>query len=182
VYAGTYGSLFKGELPPIPPPPDDGNSDGTPDDEQPNVESVYSATGNYITLAAPDGVTLQDLQVADPPVDPPLGADLPQGTISFAADGVSVGGSFTVTLIVQSGTTADGYWKYGPTPSDPSDHWYEFAYDGTTGAQVSGNIITLHFVDGGRGDSDLVANGSITDPGGTGTRLRTFIYLPIIHD
>jgi len=37
-----------------------------------------------------------------------------------------------------------------------------------TGAVIVGNIITLHFVDGQRGDSDLVADGVIVDPGGPG--------------
>src|SRR4051794_8848193 len=38
--------------------------------------------------------------------------------------------------------------------------------DGTTGATINGNQITLKFVDGQRGDSDLQNNGSISDPGG----------------
>ena len=38
--------------------------------------------------------------------------------------------------------------------------------DGETGAQINGNTITLHFVDGARGDDDLEANGQISDPGG----------------
>ena len=35
-----------------------------------------------------------------------------------------------------------------------------------TGAVINGNIITLHFVDGLRGDDDLTANGTIVEPGG----------------
>lgn len=40
-------------------------------------------------------------------------------------------------------------------------------WNGTTGARINGNIVTLTFVDGQRGDSDLDdTNGIITDPGG----------------
>ena len=59
------------------------------------------------------------------------------------------------------------YWKYGPTPGEAA-HWYEFLYDGTTGAEFNGNIITLHFVDGQRGDDDTAADGSISDDGAPG--------------
>ncbi len=49
--------------------------------------------------------------------------------------------------------------------NNPTDHWYEFLYDGTTGAEILADKIVLHFVDGERGDSDLTANGVIADPG-----------------
>ncbi|MCI0459902.1 MAG: hypothetical protein L0Z62_23370, partial [Gemmataceae bacterium] len=38
-----------------------------------------------------------------------------------------------------------------------------FPFDGSTGAEIDGNIITLHLVDGGRGDADGLANGVILD-------------------
>ena len=60
------------------------------------------------------------------------------------------------------------YYKFGPEAGAPENHWYEFLYDGDTGALIEGNVITLHFVDGGRGDDDLDANGEIVEPGGPG--------------
>jgi hypothetical protein len=79
------------------------------------------------------------------------------------------------------------YYQYGPTPDNRTPHWYNFDYDGTpgtpdygTGAVIqnvaqrgSGSFggkpfylvsatITLHFIDGKRGDDDLSANGSIS--------------------
>ena len=61
----------------------------------------------------------------------------------------------------------NSYWKYGPTPDNATPHWYDFEFDAEsrTGAQIDGNTITLHFVDGARGDDDLTANGQIKDPG-----------------
>src|SRR5262249_35858589 len=44
-------------------------------------------------------------------------------------------------------------------------------FDGTTGAEIKDNVITLHLVDGGRGDADGIANGRIVDPGGPGVNV-----------
>lgn len=60
------------------------------------------------------------------------------------------------------------YRKYGPTPDNPVPHWYDFMYNGQTGAVIAGNCITLYFVDGERGDDDLTQNGFIVDQGGPG--------------
>jgi len=169
------------EVEPLSTLPADGNGDGIPDDQQANVETFRSETGNAVTLAAPAGVTLSNVQAMTPTVAPPANVGLPQGLIGFDATGISAGGSFSMTLIIQTGPIATSYWKYGPTPDNTSPHWYEFLYDRATGtgAQINGRTITLHFVDGGRGDSDLTANGSIADPGApAGITLDAFLYLP----
>jgi hypothetical protein len=54
------------------------------------------------------------------------------------------------------------YWKYGPTPSDPTSHWYQIPM----GDDDGDNVITITLVDGGLGDDDLTANGVIVDQGG----------------
>ncbi len=70
-------------------------------------------------------------------------------------------------LFLPEGTVIDSYFKFGPTPDNPDPHWYEFLYDGETGAEIDGTrIIVMHFVDGKRGDDDLTANGKIVDIGG----------------
>ena len=83
----------------------------------------------------------------------------------FTVAGLTPGGSTTVVLHLPSDVTVETFYKYGPTTADPNPHWYEFLYDGTTGAEIAGNTITLHLVDGQRGDDDLAANGVIVDPG-----------------
>ncbi len=47
-------------------------------------------------------------------------------------------------------------------------HWYKFDYDELTdtGAEINGNLITLHYVDGERGDSALGVAGIIETQGG----------------
>ena len=76
-----------------------------------------------------------------------------------------MGQSVTVAIIPEKQTPVISYWKYGSTPNDLTDHWYEFLFDGQTGAAILEDRILLHFVDGQRGDDDLEANGEIADPG-----------------
>lgn len=89
--------------------------------------------------------------------------DLPYGVVKLKLERSSVAGTEAkVTLTYPTPFPADTvYYKYGPTPSNPAPHWYEFPH-----AVVEGNTITLTLTDGELGDSDLAANGTIVDPGG----------------
>ncbi len=134
-----------------------------------------SAPGaEYLTLASPSTTTLDSVQsIANPsPSTVPPGVDFPIGHLNFEVSGVTVGGATTVTLYVPSDSNVNTYYKYGPTPDNATPHWYQFLYDGVTGAEFftsssdSPKRIVLHYVDGARGDDDLVANGIVVDPGG----------------
>ena len=118
--------------------------------------------------------SLSNVQAKDNPSpgDSPPGVDFPYGFFEFTVNGVTPGGSTTVTIYLPAGANPNTYYKYGPTPGDSTDHWYEFLYDGQTGAEIAGNIITLHFVDGQRGDDDLTANGIIVDQGAPGVKQK----------
>ena len=145
----------------------DGNNDGVPDYLQNSVASLHTAGSNdYITLFSADGYALKDVMAEPVPEGTPVGAELPYQFISFTVDEVAAGASTTVVVKLPDGVVVNDYYKYGPTPDNPALHWYSFMFDGQTGAEISGNIITLHFVDGLRGDDDLTANGQIVDQGG----------------
>ncbi len=147
----------------------DGNSDGTPDYKQPNVASFQTYNGdNYVTLAVPAGTELSQLIATDnpSPLDAPADADFPFGFFDFSIDGLDPGEAITVSLILHDAGSVGKYYKYGMTPDSLKSHWYEFMFNGQTGAQINGNVITLHFVDGLRGDEDITVNGSIKEPGG----------------
>jgi hypothetical protein len=74
-----------------------------------------------------------------------------------------------VEIRIPADLTGLRYRKYGPTPDNPIPHWYDFMFDGSTGAVITGNRATLWFVDGMRGDDDLdPTNGIIIDQGGPG--------------
>jgi hypothetical protein len=78
---------------------------------------------------------------------------------------LAVAGKPLRRLFAAAGLTADAYYVFGPTADSTTPHWYEFLYDGLTGAEIIGSHVTRHFVDGQRGDSDLEVNGASADPG-----------------
>lgn len=117
--------------------------------------SVRSNTGQIEDLAntrtPPTGTT------------PPAGVQFDDGYFSFRITGLPVGGSSVVTLSLPAGSRPDTYYKV------INGQFVEFLFDGSTGAQIDGNSVRLHLVDGGRGDADGVANGVIVDPGAPGS-------------
>lgn len=162
---------------PYNPNPDQTDSDGdgvgdvAETDDTVNDPSVASLLVNYgqdrVTVST-DVNSLEDVYTlaTDQVGDLPSGVTFPFDLFGFAVTGFGAGNPTTVTINLPDGEEPTTYWKYGPTPLDGTDHWYEFLYDGTTGAELDGNVITLHFVDGERGDHDLTADGIIDDPGG----------------
>jgi hypothetical protein len=159
----------------------DGNADGIADRLQENVTSLHTFDDqNYVTLEVSGGATINNcLAVANPsPDDCPSDVAFPYGFFEFTLEGMGMGGACTVTLYLSAGASFDTYYKCGPTTNNTSDHWYEFLHNGQTGANINGNVITLHFVDGLRGDDDLTANQVIIDVGGPGARGVTLELTP----
>lgn len=148
----------------------DGNSDGEADSGQENVTSLPTHDdAEYVTLVSPDGTMLADVDAEEnpSPSDSPADQEFPVGFFEFTIYGIEPGGSTVVTLILPDGMTIDTYYKFGPTPENPTPHWYEFSYDSQTqtGAVINGSQIVLHLVDGQRGDHDITVNGVIVEPG-----------------
>jgi Ca2+-binding RTX toxin-like protein len=135
-------------------------------------------SGRTIALASPASTSIVNPQlVSNPsPGDAPRFA-FPCGFVEFMVVGMGPGGATTVTLTLPQGTRPTTYYKFGPTLDNRSPHWYEFHFNGTTGAQIRGNVVTLYLVDGQRGDDDLTANGIISDPGAPAvdTSTRTMV-------
>ena len=99
------------------------------------------------------------------------GRQFPYGVIGFHLTGPGLAppdAATTVTLTLPPFEDAFAtYLKYGSTDAIMENHWYDFLLDESgTGAEINGDVITLHYVDGGRGDDDLDGtNGVIVDPG-----------------
>ena len=157
----------------------DGNNDGFPDRIQPHITSIPSAVdGSYLTIVGPGGTRLEDVRV-DPNPDPsnsPAGVEFPLGFISFDVTDLPADERRAIVQIIVHGPIAiSEFYKFGPTPDHPTDHFHRFSFgpiapqcddDPTcTGAQIDGNTITLYLTDGLAGDSDLTVNGRIVDPG-----------------
>jgi hypothetical protein len=156
----------------------DGNSDRVPDSTQPYVASLTDPKGAYITVESPPIILLRSLQFkqgldllaqADP-ISQLNGLNFAHGFLEFEVSNIVQGDGVDIKIILPKGEAPVTYYKFGPTPGNPENHLYEFQYDGKTGAEINGNIITLHLIDGERGDGDLIANGTIVDPGAPALR------------
>jgi hypothetical protein len=107
----------------------------------------------------------QFIRVSGDPASPPAGApaDFPHGLFDFTTSSCTPGSTITMTVTWPTALPAGArYFKYGPTPTNPAPHWYELP------ATISGNVTTFTLTDGGLGDDDLAANGTIVDQGGPG--------------
>jgi CSLREA domain-containing protein len=155
----------------------DGDGNGVPDKEQGNAASLM-ANDRYTTIRSDSGKNLLKTSgsTAHPFGAALQGVDFSQGTFGFTLAGGQKGLQAleviteTVTLFLHGGMTPDTFWVFGGTPENPDPHWYEFLYDGTTGAQFQDNQVILYLRDGLRGDNDLLANGDITFSGGPGIK------------
>ena len=158
----------------------DANNDTVPDSQQGNVATFITVlpvlVNDYVTIESMiagqalnyvrplDGSTLNLSSVLND-------FNFQQGFFEIHVTRVTQGGAAEIQITLPQGAAPDTYFMYGPEPGNALDHWYQFDYDGTTGAVINGNIVTLYFVDGQRGDADLTANGIIADPGGPATAI-----------
>jgi cyclophilin family peptidyl-prolyl cis-trans isomerase len=114
------------------------------------------------------------------PADAPAGVQFAEGFFTFTLQYVTnplfgcpeltTPFSTLVDMELPAGNAPNVYYRYGPTPDNPTPHWYDFAYDGRTGARFFGSKVLLAFVDGERGDDDLTVNDVIVDAGGPGVK------------
>jgi len=90
---------------------------------------------------------------------PPSGASFPYGIFEFKIQDINPGATVTVT-ITYPGPLPVGtqYWKF------QNMAWINCT--SLMGDDDGDNVLTLTLTDGGLGDADLVANGTIDDPGG----------------
>jgi cyclophilin family peptidyl-prolyl cis-trans isomerase len=166
----------------------DGNNDEIQDDIQNNVVSLISANSTYITIVTPNSAVIKDIGfIENPnPMDTPAGITFIHGLFQYevviTAPQPTV--AVTVAILLPQGDSSLKYYKYGPTTDNPEPHWYDFSYDGVTGAQYLGDVqieppgggqkitrsmFLMNFIDGARGDDDLLVNGVVTDTGGVAT-------------
>jgi hypothetical protein len=131
------------------------------------LQNIFTPTGHHVALQSSPGATLANVNItATPPGTPPGDAVFPLGYFQFEIRGVAPGGAATVRVLLPADAPlVNEYWKFGPTQGNTADHWYRLVTSAPAAPHFSGAIV-LPFVDGGSGDSDLLANGVIVDPGG----------------
>lgn len=140
----------------------------------PNVASTRVPAGDLAIFTADVDMTFDSLGTVDPATSTTLLLTFkspPDSQVHFNNDMILLslsgptGPARVVTMYDGASTRPTHYYAYGPTPDDPSPHWYDFAFDGTTGAEIKNDRIILHFVDGERGDYDWTVNGKIDHTG-----------------
>ena len=127
------------------------------------ITASFTGGGATCAFAAPQFIGAPPGAPPIPPLAAPNNVTFPHGLFDFSATGCTPGStlSFTITY-PQALKPGTAYWKYGPTNANPAPHWYVLP------ATILGNVATFTIIDGGLGDDDLVANGTIVDQGGPG--------------
>ena len=158
----------------------DGNNDNLLDIKQATVTSLQLTDGGYITVEVVNNGYYKLNSVSE--IANPSPSDAPK--VSFSNGFVSVNvatltSNFDVLVILPVGSNVNAYYQYGVTPTNNVPHWYEFMFDGVTGAQMYKNatltapdgakiqrdVIMIRYQDGARGDNDLTVNGSVSSVG-----------------
>ena len=122
-----------------------------------NCSTTVAVPGGTATVTASAGTCFTPTSSAVPASPaPPANLSFPYGMIGFTINGLSAGGSTTVTVTLPGPVTQ--YWKL------QNNAWHQL-----TGATFSGNQVTFTLVDGGPDDADGTANGTIVDPGAPAT-------------
>jgi hypothetical protein len=106
-----------------------------------------------VTAAAPSGC-FSDISNANIGDTLPSGAVVLTGALTYQVACLTVGGSIDVSLRLPDGSAPTGVFKF-------QNGQY---VDVSSIATINGDIVTLHLVDGGLGDADGVADGTIIDP------------------
>jgi len=151
-----------------------------------NIAHVETSTGSgtaNLTTSSGVFVACEALNETMLPEGKPSDLAYPHGFFSFNITGIGSGSSVTISIALPSDMAVDSeYWKYGPTPSNHTAHWYQIPLGHNNGD----NIIAINITDGGIGDDDLTMNARICDEGGPGQpRLRIssqWIHNPPIID
>jgi hypothetical protein len=157
----------------------DANGDTIPDAQQGYVASVPTPDDQHVIVIESDDpdATLVAVRPENPPEESlpwPLDRfELPFGLFHFKVILPEGADTANITITLPEGETVDTYIKYGTEVGLWDPHYYDFGnpddYPGNV--EIAGNVITLHLVDNGAGDHDLIW-GQITDPGAPARWIR----------
>lgn len=124
------------------------------------ISATVTGGGGTCTFVNPQFIGPPPGSPPVPPTFPEAGLTFPYGLFDFTLTGCSVGSTVDITITYPTNIAGAHYWKYGPTAANTTPHWYIFP------AAMIGNTASLTIADGGLGDDDLSANGTIKDAGG----------------
>ena len=124
--------------------------------------SIETATGTGIATFATSGGAIKGLTAAtSTPCGTLLGFSFPHGFFSFSITLIAPGSTVTIAITLPYNIPRNTqYWKC------QNGQWVNVT--SLLGDNDGDNVLTLTLTDGGLGDADGVANGTIVDPGGPG--------------
>lgn len=126
------------------------------------TQTVATATGTgSATFAVDSGFLTCLAAVAQSGLDcsSAIGLNFPHGFFSFNITNIPPGSTVTITITLPSAVPAGTqYWKC------QNGIWVDCT--SLLGDNDGDNVLTLVLTDGGPGDADVTANGTIVDPGG----------------
>ncbi len=114
---------------------------------------AFTTAAGTVTLTTSAG-TIGGAQFASAPAAAPHDISTPFGWYTYSITGLSIGATVTLTFTVPAGFNLLSYEKCASGSCAP-----------LPGASISGSTLTITMTDGGTGDADGVANGTIADPG-----------------
>ena len=128
-----------------------------------SITASFTGGGAACTFSAPRFIPLTGDAASPPAGTAPAGVAFPFGLFDFSTTGCTPGSTINMTVVYSGPVDFSAqYWKYGPTPSNSTPNWYLIP------SVVGQNSISFSITDGGLGDDDLTANGTIVDQGGVG--------------
>ena len=140
------------------------------------IVASFTGGGAGCSFTSAQFIALQASPASPPAGSAPAGIVFPHGLFAFTAAGCTAASTLTMVVAYPASLpAATQYWKYGPTAAQPAPHWY------TLPATIVGNTVTFNIIDGGLGDDDLAANGTIVDQGGPGSP-GTASAIPTLDD
>jgi uncharacterized repeat protein (TIGR01451 family) len=148
----------------------DDSEDDSPNDATVATPSAATGTGKIILdVSGIPGASLAGVSTlldTDPSLNPankPNDFTFPDGLVSFTVNGVVVGSTVDVVAVFPSGL-ADGFKHFKVDGSGFFDY---------TNISSTGDTLTITLVDGGSGDLDGAADGSVDDPSGVAAPVST---------
>lgn len=167
----------------------DGNNDGIADAIENNVASFVAGSNKRITLVSniaklsKTATILNGVKVLSKlPGAFPKDKFFDIGAYSFTIRLSVVGDGVDVGVYLPLDVKVDKFYRFGPTPNNPTPHLYDFTFNSKTGvgAKILGpvtvrskfgksikvNFVLISYIDGKLGDDDLTANGAIVNSAG----------------
>jgi hypothetical protein len=161
-YAPSTSTTFTVTITPAPPAPGQSFSGPTATSSG-NAKITFTGGGALCGFTRAAFVPLVGGTASPPTGTAPTGVAFRHGLIDFVTSGCTPGSTLTFVVTTPAPLPpSTRYWKYGPTASNTAPHWYAIP------ATTVGNTVTFTITDGGLGDDDLIANGTIVDQGGPG--------------